>query len=493
MAAAVSHNMFKKLLSNLAFNPSLINQIGFYTARVRSEAVVRRSGLVVMSLALALQVFAVVSPPQPTLARSNNDMIVGGITSKDEAVNYCNQNTRSYQTLLAYYGITCADLANTTTVSIKSTDYNKRLYSMGHLAYGKAGETPINVPGTETVYMRYLHSWDSGYYSTYKALKGTTKSGLTFFILYNCGNLVLIGLPTPPKVCEYNKSILADDQKCFEPCPIQGKEALPKSSKDCVAPCPYNKKLSSKDAKCFEPCPVKGKEALPKASTECFVPCKYNSTISENDAACKPCEQSQSKSDLRSCIEFKKTVSNTTAGDTGNDANGTTAKAGDTLQYTLTTSNKGKVNIPNFAVSENISDVLDYADVVSLNGGSLNQEGVVVWPAKDIAAGKALSNTITVKVKNPIPSTPASSSDPGHFDLTMTNAYGNTVSVKLPGNITKTTEVLSTQLPNTGPGTTLTIAFILTAVGGYLFARTRLMVHELEIVRNDFASSGGNG
>lgn len=116
----------------------------------------------------------------------------------------------------------------------------------------------------------------------------------------------------------------------------------------------------------------------------------------------------------------------------------------------------------------------------------------VVWPKEDIAAGATLQKTLTVRVKNPVPQTPASASDPSSFDLVMNNVfYGDAVNIELPGGITKSTEVLVETLPSTGPGSTLIIGFVVTTFVSYFFARSRLMAKELEIVRADFTSTGG--
>jgi uncharacterized repeat protein (TIGR01451 family) len=314
---------------------------------------------------------------------------------------------------------------------------------------------------------------------------------MKFFILYDCGNLVFIGIPTPPKVCEYNKDLLASDAKCFAPCPVPGKESLPKSSPQCVAPCPYPGKssLPANSPQCFEPCPVKGKSTIPRSSPECFEPCEYNNTISQNNPDCKPCEDAQTKADLSACIRYKKAARNVTQN--VGDANGTTAKAGDTIEYTLSTSNVGKATIEKYVVSENISDVLDYADVVDLHGGTMDSEKVVSWPAKDIKANQTLTNTITVRIKSAIPNTPASSSDSAHFDMKMTNVYGNAIEIKLPADVVKTTEVVTSTIPNTGPGTSLIIGFSLAFIIAYFFMRSRLLAKELDIVRADFGSTGG--
>jgi hypothetical protein len=72
----------------------------------------------------------------------------------------------------------------------------------------------------------------------------------------------------------------------------------------------------------------------------------------------------------------------------------------------------------------------------------------------------------------------------------MTNVYGKTVNIKLPGSTTKTVEVVTTSLPNTGPGETLAVAFTVTAVATYFFMRSRLMTKELEVVREEYATGG---
>lgn len=190
--------MFKKLISDLSFNPSLIEQLTFYGRRLKQESSIRRTGFVFIALALVVQVFAVISPPkQSSASPNNNDLIPGGISSAQQATADCQNNLDYYALILAYYGISCGDVAQASTITLHSTDYNRQLYSMGHLAYGLPGETPVNIYGA-TLYWRYLWGWDTGAYSTYTALQLHSDNGTTFFILFNCGNLVSIGLPSPP-------------------------------------------------------------------------------------------------------------------------------------------------------------------------------------------------------------------------------------------------------------------------------------------------------
>lgn len=179
------------------------------------------------------------------------------------------------------------------------------------------------------------------------------------------------------------------------------------------------------------------------------------------------------------------------------DANNTTAGGGDVIEYTVTTTNLGDGDAKKAALlPEDLSDVLEYADLdlTSLNGATFDAETKALsWNAPvDIAAGQSVSKTFKVKVKNPIPSTPRPdvTSNKSSFDLNMNNVYGNEINIKLPGNIIKTTETATTNLPNTGPGTSLAITFIITALVTYFFARTRLLSKELDIVKADYTHGG---
>jgi uncharacterized repeat protein (TIGR01451 family) len=491
--------MFEKLLSVLPYNPSLAHQLSFYSRRMREEAAIRRIGVFFLVLAFMVQFMAVLSPPQPTSASSSNDLINGGISSANDARNRCNQNDEHYGDIVNYFGISCADIAAANTVTLQSTG-DANYYSMGRNSYGQhnpttgrnTNETPLNVPGPQgKIYVRLLHSFDSGPYSSYKALKvKSSVNGRVYFILYDCGNLVSAGIPNPPNRCKWNNNLFASDNKCFQPCrydhsipadnnrcfqpcPIKGLGNVPKDSPKCHQPCPYNKKISADSQKCFQPC--KYNKNIPSDSQKCFQPCQYNSSIPSNSPECKPCDKA-SKSNPAACVSIHKAASNITAKIA--DANDTTANPGDVITYTLSAQNTGKADVKGFVFQEDLNDVLDYADITDLHGGTMNTNKSVSWPAQTIKAGKTASHQITIKVKDPVPQTPAAPGDPNHFDLVMTNVYGDTINIKLPGSPAKTIEGAAATLPNTGPGTSLMVAAAIVIIGGYFYGRARLLADE---------------
>lgn len=475
--------MFKKLLSNLPYNPSLIGQVSFYAKRLHNEATLRRMGFAMIILAMLLQSFAVFSPPEASLQASpNTDLINGGFNSKSEAVRHCKNDTQDFKQIVAYFGISCDDIANASTTHIAPKDHSGDLYSMGRLSFGVDGEKSVRIPDVGKFYVR--HFWSLNKKSSYEALKVKNSAGKTFYILYDCGNLVSIGVPAPPPpkdVCTNISGLQTDPEDC-DVCPGINGIQLNKSQCDV---CPNTPGTQTSRTKC-DVCP--NTPGTQTSTTQCDI-CPQIAGVQTNKNQCKSCAESQTQNDLTACLDYSKKARNVTQGIA--NANGKTAKPGDIIEYRLTTKNSGKIDIKGYQVTEEIGDVLDYADVTDLHGGTLGDYQVITWPKVDIKAGQSVVNLITIKVKDPLPNTPVSSSDPKHFDMVMTNVYGDTVNIKLPPSVTKTVEIATTTLPNTGPGTSLAMGFGLTVFIAYFFARSRLLARELDVVRTDFASAGG--
>lgn len=455
--------MFEKLLANLPYNPNLTKQISFYARRMRHEESIRRTGLVFIVLAFMVQFFAFMSPPAATTAYSSSDMINGGISSKADAVSACRQNVKNYGDALSNFGVRCSDIADSSITSVRSTDFNNQLFSMSWLPYGQTNphsgkptdETAYNLTAVaETMYARRLISADTIPFSTYQVLKGTNKDGHTFFIMFGCGNLMTVG--TPNISVEYGVGhVTTPAVGHVEMCALDN--SIPKDSKRCK-------------------------------------PCKYDSSVLADSPKCKPCKGGGSN-DAQACIVEHKTAANRTQGIA--NADGTTAKPNDIIVYTLFAENTGKAAVKDFAMQENLSDVLDYATVTDLHGGKQSKRNVITWPSEAIKPGSTLTHKISVRVQGTLSNSTPTATDPYHFDHVMTNVYGNAVNIKLPittpgtlAPITSTTVSSSEALPNTGPGSGLVLAGSIVVVAGYFFARARLLVDESMILVQE-ATTGG--
>lgn len=200
--------MFRKLVSNLAFSPALVGQLGFYAKRLKEEEATRRVGLIFTALALIIQSFAVFSPPESANAASPNDFIYGGVSSVSGLLSHYDANTNNLRDLFSAVGISRANLAASTKTQINSKD---GYYSWGlnpHFSEAQ-GEKSYTIKtsdgGVRSYYMRPLRNWDGGSTLTtgsyYYAFHGVSQYGMEFWIMLNCGNLALKQMP-PVHTCE---------------------------------------------------------------------------------------------------------------------------------------------------------------------------------------------------------------------------------------------------------------------------------------------------
>jgi hypothetical protein len=218
--------MFKKLISNLPFNPSLLHQVSFYTKRIKQEESLRRLGFGFVALAMLIQIYAVAAPPQKSLANSN-DYIINGLQTRDDILRAWDGQTSDAHVAEIYgkFGVTRDDIARlpaTPNVTIASTgaDYwttgRQSLGAVSKAGSIKAGyknsEIPINT-GSTTIYVRNLKAWDIvNSTNYYRAFQGTMANGQTFWILQDCGNFTTIGVPptstpAPNPGLEFRKTI----------------------------------------------------------------------------------------------------------------------------------------------------------------------------------------------------------------------------------------------------------------------------------------------
>lgn len=147
------------------------------------------------------------------------------------------------------------------------------------------------------------------------------------------------------------------------------------------------------------------------------------------------------------------------------------------IEYSLQATNSGSGLFSNFIFEDNLTDVLQYSDLVvgscSPANCNINASNIISWPASNIPAGATLTRTFRMEVKARA-SWPAEPVTGWNFidnnnipnlmvvgqknDLRMTNVYGNQVEVLLPGGIqevdleiNKTATAQNATTPPSGP------------------------------------------
>jgi uncharacterized repeat protein (TIGR01451 family) len=144
------------------------------------------------------------------------------------------------------------------------------------------------------------------------------------------------------------------------------------------------------------------------------------------------------------------------------DAVTVTAKAGDTITYTLKVQNTGTLDASGFIFEDNIADILQLSDLTNFSGADYNASTkMVTWPAITIPANGTIEKTFTVKVKNPIPT---------GTDYVMTNVFGNEVRIPVDRGFVA---------PATGAASTMSFVLAFLAVIGFAGYRIRLSRQQL--------------
>jgi uncharacterized repeat protein (TIGR01451 family) len=528
--------MFRKIVSNLAFSPALVGQLGFYAKRLRKEETTRRIGLIFTALALVVQAFAVFTPPESANAANGNNIIYGGFKDKNDLLSIYDRNEDSaghkdLQQIYRYFGITRQDIANGQWTTFNSRDYNMSIQSVGRSAAYAWQRLPYQVTGTSTtVYGSKLYKFDSTSWtlthgSMYYGVVGKRAvDGQWFAIMSGCGNPAFIKLPPPPPQPSATCSTLAiapitrtkfsltAKATINNGATISGYSYTIKDNKNVTI---YSKNTASnaasdtlnydfqKDGTYTVSVAVAtsvGSETSPncqKALTVSPQPrCTLNTDLTSDSPDCKPCGNDTTiwYKDQRCTSVFSLTKTVTNVSQLIDNANNTTALPGDRLEYHLTVKNTGKVT-GTYIMQDNLSDVLEYADIIDAGGGTLatassttpvEKVGIISWPAVEIKPGQTIEKIVNVQVKSTIPATAQSPGNLASYDCRMTNNFaGNSTTVSVDCPPPKVVEAVVSELPHTGASENVIFAGIILAVVVYFYARARQVKKEVRLIRRD--------
>ncbi len=136
-----------------------------------------------------------------------------------------------------------------------------------------------------------------------------------------------------------------------------------------------------------------------------------------------------------------------------------TASREDFITYTLTATNTGNAVANNFVITDDLSGVLPFADIVD-NGGGTVSNNVITFPAVTVPAGGSVSKTFRVRVKFFLSS---------NQSFVMRNTYGNTINI----NIGSVEGVATFVAPKTGSAASSAGVFAGLITAGFVGFRKR--------------------
>ena len=428
--------MYRKLISNLAFSPTTIEQVSFYARRLKQEESVRRLGLILIVFSMFIQLFAAMVPPEKSLAASNNDVIYGGVNSIEQLRSKYNAKA-DVRSLYARFGLKPADISHrgANLVNFKFQEQGSRgTKTVGRVNFASTRDHNLGSFAGSTFYSRSAGEWQGSTKAYYFGKhKGTDNKYYLVWVLKDCGNIAYRPTSAPPST---------------------GIEISPPVVDTYPTPPP---------PKPPAPTPPKPPTPPPKPPTPPVI-------------TTTPPGQ-------------KKTAINVTQGLAPDQTMTTPARAADILEYTLVATNSNSTAIKDFVIEDYIGDVLDYANLdptflASQGGTYLPDVKMVRWTNQTIPAKGELKKSFRVTLKETVPSTNTPNATATDFDCKMQNGYGNETIIPVECSVLKTVE----ELPNTGPGTTVAVALGVTFVSYFFYMRSHVLGREIGIIKQAYQS-----
>lgn len=215
--------MFKKIVSNLSFSPTLVGQLGVYSKKLKKEQAMRKFGLIFMILVLIIQYLIIFYPPESANNSNRNDMIIGGLNTNDSDslnnfLNDYDNNKRNLQSTLTYLGITKDEIIATKPTYFKVG--NRYSWSFTPKYSYTQGERQYSINNDQgrlltNVYARPLNLQNNPNDRIQGWVGNSSKLGW-FAIMKPSGNLVTEIAPktTSAVKCTTNNSTLWIDPTC---------------------------------------------------------------------------------------------------------------------------------------------------------------------------------------------------------------------------------------------------------------------------------------
>lgn len=189
--------MFRKLVSNLAFSPALINEVGFYAKRLKQEEITRRLTVLFTILALVMQSLAVFSAPESANASSEQDIIRGGVASFDDFLTRYDHNEEDVKDIYSALGITRTEIVNTKATTIHPTDDTYVMSRYGQLSNSESERIlsyPKSIGGIGVRYFSPFSAVDTSN-ASFGGWVGSSVAVGWFAIVKSSGSLVTQGIP----------------------------------------------------------------------------------------------------------------------------------------------------------------------------------------------------------------------------------------------------------------------------------------------------------
>ena len=169
------------------------------------------------------------------------------------------------------------------------------------------------------------------------------------------------------------------------------------------------------------------------------------------------------------------------------DATKVTNKPQEQISYTISIENTSQ-NLVSTDITNNLSDILEYADLIDNGGGYLSKNSILAWPQSNFEPGSLQTRTFVVKLLKDIPATAGGKNNFRSYDCKLTNIFGNTLNVNIECPIPKLAEQIISSLPRISSITSTIVLAAILLLCAYFYMRAKLIREEVKIIRKDINS-----
>ncbi len=198
--------VFRKLVANLPFSPSLIREVGIYANKLRKEDTTRRIAAIIFTLAIIVQSLAIVSPPESANASNDQDIIRGGIDTLTDFTNRYDHNEDDLKDILSSIGISHDDILSSKESNVSITNDSYILNRNGNISNSSKERIILYEKGAGGNGKRYFSAATDFYgdTSSITGWTGTSKVLGKFSIIKSNGDIILYKMPPTLGVVKSN-------------------------------------------------------------------------------------------------------------------------------------------------------------------------------------------------------------------------------------------------------------------------------------------------
>lgn len=153
------------------------------------------------------------------------------------------------------------------------------------------------------------------------------------------------------------------------------------------------------------------------------------------------------------------------------------------VTFRLLSTNNGSESLT-LAPNNNISDILEYANITDVGDGTIKGDNIV-WPEVTLLPGETYEVFFTAKTLAKTPARGRGVMDKNSYDCHISNIFGNRIDLKIDCPAIKNVDIITTTLPKYDVFLTTITLLAMLLITSTLAYRTNILLKQLSFIRRN--------